>query len=42
LLREEDKMMFSKGFYYAAIIINFGFRFWWLFAVFIGVDESNL
>jgi hypothetical protein len=42
LLREKDKMVFTATFYYTAISINFAFRFWWLCAVFIGVDETNI
>ena len=37
-----DQVTFSHGFYYKAIVTNLLLRFWWLIAVFIGLDETNL
>ena len=37
-----DQVTFSHSFYYKAIMTNLLLRFWWLIAVFIGVDETNL
>ena len=37
-----DEVTFSHGFYYMAILVNFTLRFWWLIAVFNGVDETNI
>lgn len=37
-----DEVTFSHGFYYGAILVNLILRFWWLIAVFIGVDSTNL
>ena len=37
-----DQITFSHSFYYNAVIINFLFRFWWLCAGIVGIDETNI